>query len=409
MRTHCRSNKFLGIRPVRMTRCRTDHYAGAFAVADGRSFASLSTATLALAIVCALPTWAWSQIPEVKYNLLETSNAQVANRGLHRETSFSWTNQGLRDGLATLSTTFKTSIWLDRRLDPNSSITYLPAKATGFDGSLLGRLSEVAEPLRAEVGVIENVVYIGPQSSTQRAQRAAVQLHDAISMQDQQLGGQSRLLKWPELATPQSVLEIIESDWKITIHGELPHDLLHEGQLQAATSLATQLTLLVAGFELEVKLVGKRTFELAPLGNEVRWQANYAKAAIAPSELGSLRDKFPSGKLRQNRAGYSVLGPTNFHSQLLAARGRDKRQVASGRAWTLEVKDPTPTEAIIDQLAASLGVQVEWDAGCTAEQRATRQRLKIVEASTDELLRQICDGANLEFKLDDTMLNLKSK
>src|SRR5690606_38929907 len=156
--------------------------------------------------------------------LLELPSSRAAQAALQSSTRVYWDQTPLRTGLQALSQETGITIWLDRDIDPNQ-----PISATAIDvargASLQKTLEHIASVADAEIGLIENVVYIGPQGRVGRLQRAAVELYDQLSGR----GGSSALssasqrkLQWSELATPTEILRQIESDWKIEIAGELP-------------------------------------------------------------------------------------------------------------------------------------------------------------------------------------------
>jgi hypothetical protein len=347
------------------------------------------------------------KVPEVKFNLLETSMSKVMQRTLRKESSFSWSNQPLSEGLAELAKNYKINIWLDRRLDPNQEVTFAPERAAGMNATLAMRFERLGEAIQAQVGVIENVLYFGPIGETERIQRAAVQVHDAISQLDGKLGNESRQLSWAELSTPQSLLANIAKEWSVEIEGSVEHDLMHAGQLQNPTSLATQLAIVAGGFGFEAELTGNRQFRLITMAKKSLWKANYAKSSIDSAAFSKLRTNFPGSQMQQSRSNIvSLIGPTNFHLEMFAMKAGRSSVEFLDRNWTFEFE--APTSAIVDELARN-GGEFEWDAACTAEQRARRQTLKADSISTRDLLKRICDGADLSFTIEGEKIRLAPK
>ncbi|MEZ6135359.1 MAG: hypothetical protein R3C53_10660 [Pirellulaceae bacterium] len=363
---------------------------------------------LCLIMLGACGSYASGQIPVVQYNLLDVPNAQPARRKLQQPIRFVWDQQALRAGLQNLSKAHRINLWVDRRLDPTQPVSYAPpvGDTSPHDSMLLSRLQQLAAQMNASAGVIENLVYFGPSEHVEQIQRAAVVLHNTISQQDSRLANEARLLKWPELTTPQALLEIIEQQWSIQIEAKLPHDLMHAGELQTPSALATQLTIAAAGFDMEVEMVGHKQFKLVPLQKQSKFQAEYAKASIEADAIAELRRLYPGSQLKCRAARCTATGVANYHFALFAVEAA--RTAADERRWSLNVPN-APTSALMDRLAAGIGLQVTWDPACTDEHRNRLQVLEIKDASTQELLEKVCAAAGLSFRLEGDQLTLFPK
>ncbi len=349
-----------------------------------------------------------AQVPEVKTNLLETAAARKARQALMQSASFSWDQQPLRMGLEKLSQTYQIGIWCDRRIDPNQLVSFAPAQASGLEASLLRRMEQLAAEMAAEVGVIENLLFLGPVGEVQRIQFSAQVLHDAVSQQDPALGNASRTLSWPELSTHQQLLNQVQQAWDIRVEGQLPHDLLHAGKLYEPTSLATQLSILAGGFGLSASAIGQRGFQLSPLPQDTRWKATYARSGLQTAQFAALRGLYSGSQLQARANNCTLLGVTNFHALMLAPPGSNRQANPRTRVWSFQVEN-APTSAIMEKLASSLGVELGWDPACTAEQQGKLQSLDIRQATTEALLNQICDAADLQYRLGEKTLFLQPK
>jgi hypothetical protein len=126
-----------------------------------------------------------------------------------------------------VSQAYAVSIWLDRRIDPTQPVTYLPQtiperSVTWPQDSLGARLEQVLRSADCEVGLVENVVVIGPSAQLPQLQAAAVRLHNALQKEEGRTATEFRPLQWSELSTPQQLLEQIAQNWGITIRGDTP-------------------------------------------------------------------------------------------------------------------------------------------------------------------------------------------
>lgn len=366
----------------------------------------------------------------IKFNMLEMQTAQEAQRKMRASIRFLWDQQPLRDGVASLGRANGIAIWLDRRLDPGQLVSYLPSdegNSAGWPtGSLGARMQRVTEQLRvaqlgtgapaetqadANCGLIENVWYLGPADALGRLQRAAIELQDDLHQRAPELARMQKPLEWPELATPQQILEEIAREWDIEIDGRLPHDLMHAGRLETPAHLATQLVLLCGGFELEPKLVSPTKFELVPLRPSATWTASYPKARVRSRDAASLRAAFPGSNVRGLGQAYELTGSTEFHLAMLQPSGQanDNRPGKGGvSVWSFTI-DKAPAEAIIANLASGIGLQVVWNEACTREQKSQLLTLTVDKATLDQLLTQVCEAAGLRYTRDGTNVELFPK
>lgn len=335
----------------------------------------------------------------VQYNLLLLPSSQAANRTLEKNASFTWAgNRTIREGLASLGENFGISIWLDRRVDPSQLVNY---KTTPNQTTLRVALSEVAALANAKMALIENVVYIGPEEFVSRAQRSAVELHDSISRQSADKSATGRQLRWAELATPGEVLADIARNWSIRIDGELPHDLLHSGELKTPCTLATQLTILLTGFEMEAKWVNNKHFRLTGMETRDSWRSTYAKnafnrARISASAIRKLKQNFAGAAFRPSRDTVDVRGSTDFHLALLLP-AKQRQQPAANilrQRWGFEVKNHS-AKSIMEFLAAQIGFNLTWDPACSAVDLEAVVELKVDQATLDEILTSFNRASNL--------------
>ncbi|MCA9134930.1 MAG: hypothetical protein KDA45_17295, partial [Planctomycetales bacterium] len=250
--------------------------------------------------------------PLVQFNLLELATSRQAQASLQSEASFFFEQRPLREGLQEIAEVHGLSLWIDRRIDPTRPLTF-NASPRDERTELAARLQQVSALADAEFGLIESVIYVGPRGQAERLQRAAVVLHDAISRLQPGNQVQQRDWQWPELSTPNTILKKLEADWQISLAAELPHDLLHAGQLRQPTTLATQLTLLFGGFAQAVQATAAGRFQAAPLAAEGGWQASYRKADLDLKDWRALQHRFPGSEVRVRGTLAQLRGPTAFH------------------------------------------------------------------------------------------------
>lgn len=351
---------------------------------------------------------------EVSYNLLELPSSRLAINTLSREATFLWHEEPLRDGLQGLSTTHSISIWLDRRIDPNQRIDFRVV-ATDRDRSLGTSLNKIAVQVGAQSALIENVVYIGPASEAARVQLAAVRLHDALSRMSGKGDAEMRSFEWRELATPQSLVDQLSAEWSVPVNGDLPHDLMHSGRLLAPSTLATQVSLLAAGFEQQGTLVDGSRIELEPLGDRVQWSCNYQSRSLNPSSitrpaLAKLKRRYPGSAVSSSNDLITVHGNTAFHLALLRPSPRPPKRLAEilRQPWGFDVKNK-PVELVLESMSASIGFELTWGARCELKDRQRIISFQVDRATLDELLQVVSEASQLKISRDQLQVSVDVK
>lgn len=341
----------------------------------------------------------------VSVNLLELPSSRQAQLILQSDAGFFWDQTPLINGLGELSQTHRISVWIDRQLDPMQLVT-TPAVVNGKT-SLHARLRQLATAVGGEMGLIENVVYFGPPGRVAALQRAAVELHDTISRSVQTRTVQLRLWRWDDISNTTEMLAQLSAEWKIQVTAELPHDLYHAGELLEPCTLATQLSLLAGGFDLEAEAAGANQFRLRPLAQREVWQANYRSDDLDLRSLSRLKEQFVDSQCQTRGAVSTVRGVTEFHLALLASpakRAGVGRPESSAR-WGFEVQN-TPVSAVLDKLAGSMGFSVHWDVSSTAEMRAQLISFTVSGATTDELLAEVARVSGLRISRDKDQVSI---
>ena len=365
-------------------------------------------------ILAGLQPSVWAQtrdeILSVTVNLLELPSSRAAQSTLQAPTRVFWDQTPLRTGLQELSQRFRVTIWLDRDIDPSQLVSATAADLPR-DASLQKTLEHIASAANAELGLIENVVYIGPQGRVGRLQRAAVELHDRLSR-----GGADpqsatlRELQWSELATPTEILRQIESNWKIEIAGELPHDLFHAGQFHQPATLATQATVLLGGFDREVEWLQGNRFGIVPLQPTVEWQANYSKGQLDLSHLARLRAEYVGAQCQTRGSVSRVQGATGFHLALLAQPHSNRPAAMLGNKserYEFEVTN-TPVVSVLEHLGTNLGFELKWDENCSPAQRERRISFKVQQVTLDQLLSEIARSSELSINRQGTSVSVSA-
>ena len=307
----------------------------------------------------------------------------------------------LGECLKTLGAAYRVAIWVDRRADLSRlvSIVGVGANESLEAKTTLGRLAAVAKLGGADAGLIENVVYVGPADQIGAVQRAAVRLHNEIMTHRKGVSNgdqvELRTLSWEEITTPTELLDNIQKRWSIKVNSELPHDLMHAGELPSST-LATQLTLLHAGFDRQVECDRSGVFTTNPLVQDSIWKTEYVDKELQTDRLTTARKEFPKATLLTKGKVSTVTGPTGFHLRLLAIR------IPTSRTPEPKFTIPefrAPLERVIGDLAKHLGMQVNWSDDIPQSKRQAVVTFGVPKAkTTNEILKQISDTSGLKIQ-----------
>jgi hypothetical protein len=280
-------------------------------------------------------------------------------------TTIHWQGVPLRDTLDRLRQTFKASIILDRRVDPNQRVT-LDIAATSAEQALAG----IADSCGLEVARLGKLLYLGPASASGRLrQLATLRTHDAAKLPADMRNVvlKRRPLEWPTLSEPRQLITSLaeRNVWRVVDAEKIPHDLWGANELPDL-NLAEQLTVLLLGFDL--------TFEFQSDDQAVRIVQLAANVAPAPAHNAR------SGSPTKIPAAHSVGG--------------------TKQVYTLHVQEK-PVGAVLHELANRLHWNLQIDenavraAGKSLDQRVS---FSVENADQDKLLEALLTPAGLEFR-----------
>ena len=348
----------------------------------------------------------------------------VTGRGfrdaLQNEISIAWQEEHLRSGLAQLAAARQVAIVLDRRIDPDQLVSLQIRKVP-----LIDLLSALAETSGAELSVLENFVYIGPEA-TARKLRTLVDIRTS-----ELLDGGPKLTKrrfelfkrqamqWADFDRPTEILQRAAQTFELQVLGadQIPHDLWAGTVLPESTAIEV-LSVLLAQFDL--------TFE---------WQADASKIQLIPMPENPLLERTWDVKSRTLRA-IAVRVPSMFpriktemQGTRLVAQGRfEELQQINDVLYPKRDRKPTRTKgpkslsftfhlrgtvgALIPGLEKQSDLRFKYDpqaikqAGIDLNHRVD---VKMQNANIDELCHALFDKAKLAFEIDGTTIKVFPK
>lgn len=285
---------------------------------------------------------------------------------LRARVTIQWQEAELRPRLSSLAADQRVAVFLDRRIDPNQKLDFARTGITLDE--LFGELAGAVQAASVPVGP---VIYIGPPPTAAALAKVVGQRRKEISRYPALARARPQRLHWDELAEPRQLLLDVARQHQLTVVNPeaVPHDLWPAADLPPL-SLAEQLTLLLAGFDL--------TFEISADGKGLR-------LVPMPTDI---------------EHGPIVRRPGSGGT---SAKDSSKETTR----YTLTVMNK-PAGAVVNEVAKRLGRQLQCSAG-VREKLSTNVNLKVSDASLDELMEKTLAPLGLTYRLTKEMLEVVEK
>lgn len=333
-----------------------------------------------------------------------------------------WTDESLRQGLRRLAEAKQVSIWLDRRIDPETKVS-LDVQRVPFR-DLLREVSRQQE-LGLGLSIVHNVVYIGPMSTTARLRTVIEQQSDRLAAGVMSTNKppialqQRRSIHWEDLDRPADIVARIGELFSVEVENLalIPHDLWVAGSIPNAT--ATEMLMLIASqFELAIEWqpktwsvrfvpmpnapVVERTYDLKTRAAEVvrEWQAEFTDLDIAL--------KVSKATVRATVEQHEELAASLKQARSPTRTNPPKNTGTKAIAFTFEIK-AAPLIDIMKAVEKQSTYTFEFDAeqlkaaGIKLDRRLD---LKMTKASPSELFHAMFDDSKIAFKVDGTTVRL---
>ncbi len=312
-----------------------------------------------------------------------TSNVSAARRSptfeqkLQRKISITWQGQQLATALERLTSTGQITLWLDRRVDRQQTVTM-----QCVDQPLVLTLEKLAQQQSLGFTRLKTIVYVGPQQTALELSTLMGQARSQLKKLPRQTRKHwlhTEATTWPRLSEPRALAEswLGEARIKLTGGEQIPHDLWPEQSLPPL-ALVDRLVLLLAGFDLtcEITLEG---CEVVPIGRPlIARPLKRARRRIVP--------KIASPQIQSQKSPRGI----------------------SRQRFTLRLENQ-PLGKVLDQLAQQLQLEVVWD---LAGEKPTRKQLvscDVQNVDLDVLLSQILTPASLQHHRDGKQIIIRAK
>ncbi len=336
-----------------------------------------------------------------KDNLLLLPTSREALAKVHQNCQL-WSEKPLQLVIDDVQAHYQIPIWIDRRIDKEQAVSLTKPDSSSTLG---GELSRISLACGVQGGLVENVYVLAPANRLARIQRSAVVLHGQLSSSKKAGATESKELAWPDITSSGEMLQIISQVWNVEFdNATIPHDLWHAGKLPPC-SLATQLTLLLAGFDLQAVMDTKSAsaasgqpvkLKIVPLSEEIAWTDSYQRT-LSPAAITELRTSFPAGTIEQTgKSTVKVRGETNLHLEVLSPpKPKRTDKTPKEQLLTFELAAPVPVEAVLNNLSQKLGFTIVWSDECTSQHRSRLIELKVKDTSPRDLINKVCEAAQL--------------
>lgn len=326
-----------------------------------------------------------------------------------------WEEVPLRDGLMRLAQTQRVAIFLDRRVDPDQTITMK------FSNE---RLELGLQRIAAELGIgmsrVGDVIYLGPEETASRLPTVAeLQAQfakssgypEAVKLLDRKRYG------WPKLSTPEEILTDVAVSsgmrWN-NLEVVIKHDLWPAVDFPAMKT-TEYLTLILAGYHASYRF--NKTddgveLQLIPIPEELSLTRVYPYAGNHDEAIEKITQLFPEAKVQSDgKRKLAVTGPQQVQDQvaklLRGGTARNTVVTPGDKRYTLKIEQ-LPLGPVLNALEQQLGM--EFEVPDDMEQALT-QRISFSVKTVDVkgLLDAVFEGTDLTYEIQEKKIVISKK
>lgn len=295
---------------------------------------------------------------------------QPLSQKLRRRVTLTWQGQELAEAFARLTRASNVSFWLDRRIDRQAKID-----ARFSDLSLQQVLTQLTKQQLLGIATLGEVVYIGPQQTSQELAVLAHQARQQLSRAPATIRRRwllAQATNWPRLSEPKALVTdwLAAANFQLVGGQQIAHDLWPAKSLPPLP-LIDRLVLLLAGFDLTCQIsTDGKTCEIVPIKRPLKMAPVLPHATTPPNR----------------------------------SRSRSAHQV-----FTLRLKNQ-PLGRVLDQLARQLHLEIVWPEDPALLSNTPRKRLvscDVQEVELNELLRILLASAHLQHQLEGKRVTIQ--
>lgn len=334
--------------------------------------------------------------------------------------SISWQERPLRAGLRRLSESREVAVLLDRRVDPEQTLTLGLSKL-----SLHDILKTIATESGAGISIVGNTVYIGPE-------KTAARLRTLVELRSRQLVGENAItgtkrsfellrrgtLQWHDVDRPSDIVAGLcrEAELQIEPGSPVPHDLWAKASIPHAT-VTEKLILVLAQFNLSFDWQSEGTaVRLTTMPErptlERTWQSlsrarRTRVSEILPQLRGLAHDVTGTqltvtGTVEQLEEVDRLIYPERYASRTVP------RPTGNGELnFTFEIRAQLGT--LLKALPEKSDIRFEYDAAVLTGAGVKLERgvdIKMKNASLQELCEALFKDSGIAWKIDGRKVTL---
>ena len=316
----------------------------------------------------------------------------------------------LREALGTLCDSRKLAWLLDRRIDPDQTVSY-----TAGSAPLTVIVDSLLRPLRAQALMLGDTIIVGPQESIQwlrtlaELQRVDLQRSGLAAAKVSQLS-RPVTWHWEEASEPRKIVVDESRRLLLEVQGldKLPYDLWGRGSLVGMTA-GEAITVIAWQYDQRLHWGAQGAASLVPI------QLPIEVSRILPSfsaDQASVTEEFPNLQLEPQGKSLEARGRIEDIEALERwlkgttadrSKGKAIKNDWRTRKFTLNVENAPLIDLL--ELLKKQGLPIEWDeaafsaAGVDLKQKVNLQR---AGATADTLIDDLCRQTGLKSDANGT-------
>ncbi len=326
-------------------------------------------------------------------------------RQLDLPVQVTWENVPLKISMLRLAEIQGLSIFLDRRVDPSRLVNVSVESPTLRQG-----MPALAEQLGLQVSLIGDVIYLGPAPST--AKLATLLDINRERMKKVSPGRRRAWRKpvdseWPRLAEPAGLASSWSDEAGVPIRDldRIPHDLWDAGELPAM-GLLERLTILLAGFDLTVRIESDGTATIVKIPATVSVERSYSLTAAQAERLDEIRERLGKAEFKIRGRRMNVVATSEQHAAIrewMRGGTEPNSPVTQGeQRYTLSVENQ-PVAGVLRSLCQRMRLQLDLSR-LSQDQAAKLISLDVKNVNRDGLLRETVSQAGLRYRMEGRKL-----
>jgi len=312
-------------------------------------------------------------------------------------------NATLRTVLENISTAYDISVWIDRRVDKEHSVSI----STDDQATVGSVLEKIAADCDCKIAFINQIAYFAPSEEASRIEFAYWQLYSLTSSN----AGRRQVDAWEWTRVTQPVELINERahklSLKLTTDTSIEHDLWRSHRIPAS-NLAAQWTCALSGFGSTLRVDPDNAIQIEPAKAPENVRFTYSATqmqGVGKSPFQAWKETWPEAFVKKTATNsWLVTASVAAHRQFIQlANASEIANIAAARSRIaitpkldnsrFSLKANGSLGAILNALKQQAPIDIQpWPLATKIEDR--RVELDLKQATLDELLQIIAMQTN---------------